>query len=551
MQKRSHIIGSAFVALAALAPALTFGQNYYSSSNWSTGVTRAEFVRMVLEERGLPLDGTRCFTDVTTQPFASYVCAAKRLGLVTGDPSGRFRPNDTVSLAEAAAILVRAEGVWPTNDAVWYRPYIEQLRVWHALPYGMNPTDHLSYNEASEMVDTVLNRFENDDDWYEDDDDWYDEECDDRYDDWCDDEWYDDDDDHYNDRDLRVTITSSDNTPEPGDRITYRIRLENTSNTEMRDGRINAMLDNDMEFVSASDNGDDYDDEVEWDNLRVPARNTKTLLLTVEIDDHARDGDTLELEVEGGERMVRHTVRVDDEGGNGNDDIRISITDTPDPVREGHEVTYRITFRNMDNDDVTFSPRAYLDNDTDLLSVSDGGEWTGSTVRWNNIDLDDDEERTFIVRVRVKNSADDGDRLVLRVEADDSEDEEETLVDDDGSSDDDDDEDVSISILDTPDPAWPGEQVTYRITLQNNESQDVRVDARAYLDGNTSFLTGSDNAFLESNGQVLWRDVLVRRYESRVILLTLRMREQAPRNGTTWIRVKAGDDERVESTGVR
>jgi uncharacterized repeat protein (TIGR01451 family) len=553
MKHRSHLLGSAFVVLAALAPAFTLAQSTYyypsTTSSWSNaGITRAEFVRIVLEERGMRYPGgTRCFTDVGTQSFATYVCAAKQEGLVTGDPTGRFRPNDAISFIEAAAILVRSEGVSLHNDAVWYRPYLDQMNEWRAVPYSVRDIFvKIDRQQALEVIDAVQNRWDDD---YEDP---YYDECDDYrnssyyYDD-CDDY----NDDYYDDRDLRVTVTASDKEADTGDRITFRIRLENLTNREIYGADVMATLDQDLRFISASDSGrDNYDDEVEWDSIRIQPRSTKTLVLTAEIDDNARDGDTLELEVEAGNKTVRTNVRVNDDGGD--DDVRISISDTPDPVRAGNEVTYRITFRNMDNRDVTLSPRAYLDSDTTLVSVSDGGEWTGSTVRWSNFDLDEDEERTVTLRARVKSSVRDGDRIRLQVEAGDVEDEEETLVDDNDSNDnDDEDEDVSISMLDTPDPAWPGEQVTYRVTIQNNENHDVRIDARGFLDGNTSFLTASDSGFLESNGQVLWRDLEIRRYESRVILLTLRVREQAPRNGTLWTRVEAGDDERVETTNVR
>jgi hypothetical protein len=72
-------------------------------------LTRAELVTLVLRATGIALDQTAAtgFVDVDAGAwFAPAVGTARALEIVRGDPDGRFRPRDTVTRAELAAVLV-------------------------------------------------------------------------------------------------------------------------------------------------------------------------------------------------------------------------------------------------------------------------------------------------------------------------------------------------------------------------------------------------------------------------------------------------------------
>ena len=76
-------------------------------------ITRAEFTKMLAKSMGLAdqLSGAAKFTDVApgTWYFGSIQAAASA-GLVSGDQSGTFRPNDNITRQEMAIALVRALG---------------------------------------------------------------------------------------------------------------------------------------------------------------------------------------------------------------------------------------------------------------------------------------------------------------------------------------------------------------------------------------------------------------------------------------------------------
>lgn len=76
-------------------------------------ITRAEFVKMVVEVRGLtlPTTFTAPFPDVPVNDWsARYVAAAKAAGIAMGYANGQFRPDRSISRAEIAAFVVRAGG---------------------------------------------------------------------------------------------------------------------------------------------------------------------------------------------------------------------------------------------------------------------------------------------------------------------------------------------------------------------------------------------------------------------------------------------------------
>ncbi|MCR6545302.1 S-layer homology domain-containing protein [Dehalobacterium formicoaceticum] len=76
-------------------------------------VTRAEFTKMLVIAVGLTEEKpTQAkFSDVPGTVWSyGYIEAAAKAGLVTGDATGTFRPNDNITRQEMAAILVRAMG---------------------------------------------------------------------------------------------------------------------------------------------------------------------------------------------------------------------------------------------------------------------------------------------------------------------------------------------------------------------------------------------------------------------------------------------------------
>jgi len=102
-------------------------------------VNRAELAKILVGASGAtPTVDTYhdCFSDVTTEWFAPYVCYAKEQGWVSGYPDGSFRPEQTVSKVEAIKMVITSQGYTVTtgteadafqdvDTSAWYAPYIQ------------------------------------------------------------------------------------------------------------------------------------------------------------------------------------------------------------------------------------------------------------------------------------------------------------------------------------------------------------------------------------------------------------------------------------------
>ncbi len=509
-------IRSLLLTLGLALPVLTTAQAYTGT------MSRASFAQALMATKGFPAGAGNCFADVRTESFASAVCGARNAGIVSGNPNGQFRPYDGVTFIEAAAMLVRAQRVTVVSDGVWYRPYIEKLNEWNAIPASItNILSPLSSAQATELIAKATSGnggsglpsgagSETDGD---------------------------------------LSVSASDTTVEPGDRVTFTIRIKNDRNRDIETD-LNAFLDSDMEFVSASDDGEDIeDDEIEWQDIEVDEDDSETVTLKVRIDSNADDGDTLRIRFETDDDEVSLRLEVDDHGNDNDDDndddadITVSITETDDPVDEGDTITYRIKLTNNSNDDEETDVTAFLDKNTSFVSASDDGfEDSSDRVEWNDVEVREDKTVTLLLTVRLDSGADDGDTLELEVETDDDSDTETTKVD--GNGNDDGDEDIDISIDASDSFVRVGDTVTFHIRLENNDNEDIQPVIRAYLDDSMSFLTAGNGGKLTQTDEVRWDDVKIQEDDDRTIQLTVRVNDRVRAGDTLVLRVTAGNDER-------
>jgi hypothetical protein len=100
-------------------------------------ITRAETAQILVNALGLSAKAAVRFTDLPSTHWAyDAVTKAQAAGLFQGDPGGTFRPDDSITRAEMAAIVARARqlkgmaGGTPFSDVPeshWALPYIIQL----------------------------------------------------------------------------------------------------------------------------------------------------------------------------------------------------------------------------------------------------------------------------------------------------------------------------------------------------------------------------------------------------------------------------------------
>jgi len=94
-------------------------------------ISRAEILKMLLKTADVKLPDApteKCFPDVAIDTwYHPFICGAHTLGIANGFESGKFGPNDTVTVLEALAFGIRAFGLENvlTSDAdkPWYIPF--------------------------------------------------------------------------------------------------------------------------------------------------------------------------------------------------------------------------------------------------------------------------------------------------------------------------------------------------------------------------------------------------------------------------------------------
>lgn len=130
------------------------------------GINRAELIKIIMlgfHDQEI-LGETDCFADVRDEWFAPAVCAAKRLGWISGYADGTFRPDQLVNRAEAMKIVTEAFGA-PTPRLTsmppdvpggsWFHPYVAKgILIGIAdTDTPFRPGDNLTRAEAATWID--------------------------------------------------------------------------------------------------------------------------------------------------------------------------------------------------------------------------------------------------------------------------------------------------------------------------------------------------------------------------------------------------------------
>ena len=124
-------------------------------------VTRAEFASIAARFSDGAADDYADFTDVPKTHWASkHIAKAAKLGWISGDGNGKFRPEDNITRAEAMSLVNRVlergvddkgicEGTiqWPDNadSSVWYYYVVQEATNSHEYARTDRPIEGRSF----------------------------------------------------------------------------------------------------------------------------------------------------------------------------------------------------------------------------------------------------------------------------------------------------------------------------------------------------------------------------------------------------------------------
>ena len=287
---------------------------------------------------------------------------------------------------------------------------------------------------------------------------------------------------------VTIDLTDDRDPVDPGESFCYTIRITNLNSSQLTNQTVTQTLDGDTEYQSASQGGSHSSNIVTWNSVTLPANGTKTMNTCVRVDDDT-DKDLVSSQAFISSKSDTETTRVG-EFFNGRTRCEIqSISDSPDPVEPGEEITYSIRVRNgrsstsstsTSGRSTLFDVVAFLDNDLEFISAGDGGDDdNGREVEWKDLRLRRGESDSVRLTVRVKDTTRD-DRVRIRVQCEDDEEFENTRIEGDIPPSDGKIR-ASINKRASRQEANPGDIVTYTITLRNltdKTAKDVTVEDR-------------------------------------------------------------------------
>lgn len=151
-QSSVQLVNSVFADVPADHPqavAIEFLKSHGITQGYKDGkfypdqdLTRAEFAKLMVTSKGAIPSGVRysyCFNDVGSEWFAPYVCFAKGKGWANGMSDGTFAPNEKITTAQASTML---------NNAFEIRSEL----------HGSADTEDLDRAHAAQMLADVLKK---------------------------------------------------------------------------------------------------------------------------------------------------------------------------------------------------------------------------------------------------------------------------------------------------------------------------------------------------------------------------------------------------------
>lgn len=131
-------------------------KGYPDGSFWpDRSISRAEILKIVLEasyDKEELRAWEDCFSDITDQRYAVYACFAKEQGIIKGYPDGSFRPDTSVTMAEALKIGI--EAFW------WIKPIESDTEKHRYVPYITIAHDNTIFSKYSIRPDMPMKRWQ-------------------------------------------------------------------------------------------------------------------------------------------------------------------------------------------------------------------------------------------------------------------------------------------------------------------------------------------------------------------------------------------------------
>ncbi len=308
---------------------------------------------------------------------------------------------------------------------------------------------------------------------------------------------------------VSVRVTGAPNPVYGDDLLTYSVYLRNDSASD-RTIDVRAFLDSRTIFHSASDRGQSYNnDEVLWSRMMIRRNSSKTLSLTVRVDDVYRNDDYYSSRDCYDSRGRYDTRYCNDYYNDNNDTLRLRVDaggatdDTTNTLRSGSRGSnYDDCYDSYGRYDTRYCDDNYDDN---YYNNDDYyGDCYDSRGRYDTRYCNTSSNR-----------------------------------------------DITVSADATQNDVYVNDTITYTVRLRNDSSSSRTVDVRAMLDRDTTFDYASNGGRRSGSYDVQWDNIVVSANSSRTLTVTARVSNNARSGDTLIFTAYANGREDEVSTRVR
>ncbi len=310
---------------------------------------------------------------------------------------------------------------------------------------------------------------------------------------------------------LNITVAGSSDPVEAGGQITYTLTFSNSSDTDTaREVTLSDTFPGHTVPVSASDGGglDPSGTMVRWflGNLAPGSSGQRTFVVQVDspLPNETLLTNNVKLEsAQGDSATANQTTTVQSHSI-----LSLSVTDSPDPVKAGEQITYTFSFSNSSSASDTalgVTLTSTFPAHTVAVSVSDGGglDPSGTMVRWflENLAPGSNGERTLVVQV--DSPLPNGTLLTNKVKLESAQGDSATANQTTTVQ-----SAAELSVTQSYDPVLvlPGEQFAITISFSNSSSANkaaLGVLLTNTLPANALFVSASDGATLDPSGTMI------------------------------------------------
>jgi len=208
---------------------------------------------------------------------------------------------------------------------------------------------------------------------------------------------------------LDVGISDGKKYADPGETLKYRVTVANPTGMDQT-ANIRATIPAHTTFISCTECKETGGTAYQWNNQLVRAGEMREYWIAAYVDKSAQQFEVLNANVSVGAVRVKDSTSV--YSGVLPTGFSVSLDDGKDEVAPGEQVTYAIDVRNNTEKLATeVDIQNKLPTYAEFVSATEGGQWTGKQIYWDNLTVSPFGSRKVFVTIRVRSDAPEGTSL--------------------------------------------------------------------------------------------------------------------------------------------